>query len=144
MIRHLLWVIHLHSQSSRTMIYKYREFANIIPRRRLSLPAANLFSKLTSPTAWAAARNWKKERELETQKNVLGYIFNSSSIRNYHSNTIVCRFKQEKCLGKWPSIYTSRIHDPIHQNNVSSNLVFVLNVIKKQSLREPKRWGFKK
>ena len=32
-------------------VYKYREFANIIPRRRLSLAAANLFSKLASPTA---------------------------------------------------------------------------------------------
>ena len=44
-------------------VYKYREFANIIPRRRLSLAAANLFSKLASPTAWAAVRNWKKEKE---------------------------------------------------------------------------------
>jgi len=41
--------------------HKYREFANIMPRRRLSLAAANLFSKSASPTAFAAARNWKVE-----------------------------------------------------------------------------------
>ena len=49
-------------------VYKYREFANIIPRRRLSLAAANLFSKLASPTAWAALRNWKKEKKKKEKK----------------------------------------------------------------------------
>ena len=52
-------------------VYKYREFANIIPRRRLSLAAANLFSKLASPTAWAAVRNWKKEKEKKRKKREL-------------------------------------------------------------------------
>jgi len=45
--------------------HKYREFANIMPRRRLSLAAANFFSKSASPTAFAAARNWKEARQSE-------------------------------------------------------------------------------
>ena len=47
----------LNHKSPRKTSYRYREFANIIPRRRLSLATANLFSKLASPTALAAARN---------------------------------------------------------------------------------------
>jgi len=42
--------------------HRYRELANIIPRRRLSLAAANFFSKSASPTALAAARNWKEDK----------------------------------------------------------------------------------
>jgi hypothetical protein len=55
----------------RKTIHRYRELANIIPRRRLSLAAANLFSKSTSPTAWAAARNWwtkKKKKKKRKEK----------------------------------------------------------------------------
>jgi hypothetical protein len=37
--------------------YRYNELENMIPRRKLSLAFSNFFSRLTSPTASAAALN---------------------------------------------------------------------------------------
>lgn len=48
-----------------------------MPLRRLSLAAANFFSKSASPTAFAAARNWKEARQSELiirQATVLSLI----------------------------------------------------------------------
>jgi len=38
-------------------VYRYNELENMIPRRKLSLAFSNFFSRLTSPTASAAALN---------------------------------------------------------------------------------------
>lgn len=77
-----------HKSPGKTRSYKYREFANIIPRRRLSLAAANLFSKPTSATALAAARNWTRPRNSEVQKIGLVNCLKFSSYHYQHNHKL--------------------------------------------------------
>lgn len=82
-----------------TTPHKYRELANMIPRLRLSLPAANLFSKSASPTALAAARNQKCQNKPIKRVKTGAYICISKS-----SMLSQCIFRNQ--LIKRTSIFT--------------------------------------